>query len=107
MQPADVSAGRVVSGPIIPLPLRCRLPTTHLQPRVHWLAFQSENTDHALMHPPQRLLPREPLQAFHAQRELAQRQRSLPAQTSVSQSNQVFLRGVVRPVDDAEILAAP
>ena len=37
-----------------------------LQPRINRLAFQGEDAEDALMHPPQRLSANEPLHAFDA-----------------------------------------
>jgi len=45
-------------------------PTGCLQPRVHGFALQREDAEDALMHPAQRLLADEPLQALDAQGEL-------------------------------------
>src|SRR5690349_18161856 len=49
------------------------------EPRVHRLALQGQDAEDALVDPPQRLLPHEPFQPLHAQGELAQGERPLPA----------------------------
>ena len=45
-----------------------------LQPGVDRLGLEGEHAEHALVHPPQRLAPRHPVQALKAEGVLAQRQ---------------------------------
>src|SRR5438270_3992705 len=77
-----------------------------LQSRVYRLAFQGENGEDAFMNPSQRFFPHEPLQAFDAERELAERQRPLLTEATVSQTSKVFVRAVVGPINDPQIFAA-
>jgi hypothetical protein len=48
----------------------------------------------------------EPLESFNAQRELAQRQRSLPRKPTFTQALEMLGQGVLGPVDDPEVLTA-
>ena len=77
-----------------------------LQPRIDRLALQREDAEHALVNASERLSLDEALESFDAQRELAQRQRSLPRQAAFAQPLEVLGQRVLRPVDDPQILAA-
>src|SRR5206468_2294741 len=83
-------------------PLNASVP--NLQPRVHGLALQGKDAEDALMHPAQRLPADETLQALDAQGELPESEGPLVAQAPVAQPGDVLLRGVVRAVDDPQIL---
>src|SRR5881628_543288 len=53
-----------------------------LQPRIHGLAFKGEDPEDALVNAIERLAPRESLERFDAQGELAERQRALGRETA-------------------------
>src|SRR5206468_634302 len=74
--------------------------------RVDRLALERQDPEDALVDAVQRLLAREALQRLHAQRELAQRQRALGPQAAAAQPRQVLGQGVLRAIDDAQVLAA-
>src|SRR5688572_16876648 len=76
-----------------------------LQARIDGLALQGENAEYALVNAPERFSLDEPLEAFDPQRELPQGQRSLTRQTPLPQSLEVLGQGVLRPVNDPQILA--
>src|SRR5215467_9992354 len=76
------------------------------QPRVDRLGLQRENRENALVHPPQRLAAGDPVEGFQAEGVLAQGQRALVCQSALAQPGQVRRLGVVRPVDDAQVLTA-
>jgi hypothetical protein len=59
------------------------------------------------MHAPQRLLADESLQTLDAESELAQGQRALVTQTASPQTRKVLIGGVVRTIDNPQILASP
>ena len=88
---------------------RARTRETHeskSQSRIHRLALQREHAEHTLVDAPQRLVSHEPLQRLDAERELTERERALGVQAALTQPRQVLGKRVLRPVDDAEILAA-
>src|SRR5947208_4731713 len=74
---------------------------------VHRLALQGEDAEHALVDPAQRLPAGEPLQALDAEGELAQGEGALVAQAPVPKSGQVPVGGVVRAVDEPQVLPPP
>src|SRR5438105_3371629 len=74
------------------------------QSRVHRLALQSEHAEDAFVHTPKRLLRHEPLQRLQPQRELARGQRPLGAHAAGPQPLQVLSRGVLRAIDDPQVL---
>src|SRR5215469_12040426 len=76
------------------------------QPWVDRLGLQRENREDALVHPPQRLAAGDPVEGFQAESVLTQRQRALVCQSALAQPGQVRRLGVVRPVDDAQVLTA-
>jgi hypothetical protein len=55
-----------------------------LKARVDRFTLQRQNSEHALVHPPQGFSPHEALQCFNPEREFPDRQRPLAGQTSVS-----------------------
>ena len=77
------------------------------EPRVHRLALQGQDAEDALVDPPQRLPPHEPLQPLDPQGELAQGQRPLPPQAPGPEPGEVRLGRVVRAVDDPQVLPPP
>ena len=83
-----------------------RDPATHRdsEPRIHRLAFQRQYTEHAFVHAAQRLAPNESLERFDAECELAQRQRPLCGETALPETIQVLRKGVLRTIDDPEII---
>src|SRR5688500_19483266 len=86
----------------------CHMPAwARLQPWVDGLALQREHGERTLVHAPQRLLAREALQRFDAERELAQRQRPLCPEPARAEALDVRRRGVLRTVNDAQVLAPP
>src|SRR5262245_48696349 len=56
---------------------------------VHRLALQGQHAKDALMHPPQRFLPHEPLQPFDSECELAERQRPFVSKSTVAKTTEV------------------
>src|SRR5947209_4126615 len=77
------------------------------QPRVHWLALQSENAKNAFMHPAQWFSADKAFQALDAQGELPEGQRALPAQAAAAKSGQVFSGSIFRTINDPQVFAAP
>src|SRR5262245_61734782 len=75
------------------------------QPRIDRLALQREHGEAALMDAPQWLAAHEPLQRFHTERKLAQRQRPLGPQGARAQPVEVLRRRVFRAIDDPQILS--
>ena len=62
---------------------------TRSQPRVHRLRLQRQHPEHRLVHPPQRLLPGQPVEGLQAERVLAQRQRPLVVQEPLPQPGEM------------------
>ena len=77
-----------------------------LQPRVDRVTFEGEHAEDALVDAPQRLARDESIEGFETQRVLARGERSLPPDAAVPQPRELAVEGVLRPVDDAEVLAA-
>src|SRR4051794_31554404 len=77
-----------------------------LQPRVHGLALEGEDAEDALVDAIERLALDEALQRFHAKGELADGERTLGRETTTSEAFEVFGRGVLRAIDDAQVLWA-
>ena len=80
--------------------------TGRSQSRVDRLGLQRQHREHRLVHPPQRFTRGHPVQRFQAERILAQRHRPLVRDVPLAQADQVRRLGVVRPVDDAQVLPA-
>jgi hypothetical protein len=76
-----------------------------LQARIDWLALKCENTEHALVHTSERLPLHKSLETLDPQGELAQRQRALSRKPALSQPFEVLGQGVLRSIDDPEVLA--
>ena len=79
----------------------------YLEPRVDWLALKSKDTEYAFVHAVKRLMRDEALEGLNAEAELAEGKRALVTETARPQPGQVSLSGVLRAVDDAQILASP
>src|SRR5262245_36759774 len=77
-----------------------------LQPRIARLALEREHPEHTLVDAPQRLAPHEAFERLETERELAPRERTLRGHRARAQPAHLVRRRVVRPVDDAQILAA-
>src|SRR5690625_3399485 len=77
------------------------------EPRIHRVGLQGEHTEHALVHPPQRLTGGEPAQRLQPERVLPRGQGALVPGVPVPQPPQVLRLGVVRAVHDAQVLPAP
>src|SRR5882724_5111054 len=75
-----------------------------LQPRIHRLALEGQDAEHALVHAAERLLPDESLEPLDAEGEFAQGQGALDAQATRAQSLDVLREGVLETVDDAQVL---
>ena len=82
-------------------------PEQLLQPGVYGFAFQGEDSEDALVDAAQRLAADEPLQALDSKGELAERQGALAGQAARTEPLQVFGGGVVRAVDDPQVLPPP
>lgn len=74
------------------------------QPRVNRLALQGEDAEDTLMDSPQRFPSDESLQALNSEGELAKGKRPFVAQTAMPQAREIFIGGVVRAIDDPQIL---
>lgn len=70
------------------------------------LAFKRQHPKDALMYASQRLVAHKTLQCLDTQRELPKRQRALCAQSTVPEPAHLLGPGVLRAVDDTEILPA-
>jgi hypothetical protein len=75
-----------------------------LQARIHRLALQREDAEDSLMRAPERLARDKALQALDAERELPQRQGAFRAQPALLKPRQMLRLGVVRAVDDTQIV---
>src|SRR6266404_10837 len=73
------------------------------QPRVHRLAFQSEDAENALVHTAERLPAHESLQTFNAQSELAHGQRAFRAQPTAAKPREILVCRILGAVDDPQI----
>src|SRR6267142_2128729 len=76
------------------------------QPRIDRLAFQSEDAEDALVHAAKRFVANESLEGFDAKGEFSQGERSLAAGAAIAEARKMLVGGVVRPIDDSQILAA-
>src|SRR5215211_1727747 len=74
------------------------------QARIDGLALEGEHAEDALVDAAKRLVADESLEGLDAERELANRQRPLAAESACLQAVDVGGLGVLRPVDDAEVL---
>jgi hypothetical protein len=74
------------------------------QPGVDRLGLRGQDGEHALVHPPQRLPPGGPLQRLQPERVLAEGQAALSAEVAGAQPVEVLRPGVVRAVDDPQVL---
>src|SRR5689334_25257481 len=74
-----------------------------LEPRIDGLALQREDTEHALVHAPERFTADEPLEPFDTQRKLPKRKPTLGRQAAVTQAIQVLWQRVFRTVDDPQV----
>src|SRR5438045_9702512 len=70
------------------------------------LAREREHAEHTFVYTPQRRALDEALQRFDTQRELAERERALAGDATVTQSRQVLRRRILRTIDDAKVLGA-
>ena len=75
-----------------------------LQARTDGLALECENTEHALVNTPERFSLHESFEAFDPQRELPKGKRSLTRQPPLPQPLEMLGQGVLRPVNDPQIL---
>src|SRR5690606_2930506 len=76
------------------------------EPRVDRLALQRQNAEHALVYAVERLLFHKSVQRLQSERELAERQGPFWSKASCAKSLEVFFEGVLRAVDDAQVLPA-
>jgi hypothetical protein len=67
------------------------------KPYIHWLAFECQNTEHALMDAVEGFAFHKSLKAFEAERELADRERLLRAQATLAEPMEVLRLGVFGP----------
>src|SRR5580698_10993567 len=77
-----------------------------LQPRVDRFRLERQHGEHAFVYAPERLAAGQPVDGFQPEGVLAQCQRALVAEAASTQSAEIVRLGVVRPVDDPEVLAA-
>jgi len=68
----------------------------HLQPGIHGLALQCQDSEDALVGAPQGFFIYKPFQRFDTKRELAPSQRAFRANRSGSQPRKVFRQEIVR-----------
>ena len=76
------------------------------QPRVHRLRLQGQHPEHRLVDPPQRLALGQPVERLQAERVLAERERPLVVRKRPRSRVEVLRAGVLRAVDDPQVLAA-
>src|SRR5687768_4868749 len=74
--------------------------------RIDGLALQREDAEDALVHAVERLLRDESFEGLDAEGELSERERPLVAQPARAEAGEVGLGGVLRAVDDPEVLPA-
>src|SRR5437660_788050 len=77
-----------------------------LEPRINGLAFESQDAENGFMNAAQRFLVDESLQSFDTKRKFAKRQRAFGRKPPRTKSFQIFIGGVFRTVNNAEIFAA-
>src|SRR5262245_27115626 len=77
-----------------------------LKPWVDGLAFKRQHAEYTFVDSPKRLHTDESFESLDAESELSYCQRTLSPQPTLPKPGQMLLSRVLRPVDDAQILAA-